>query len=57
MLDDVKRAELDQSMAMLKEIYPGLMWTMFTEYKERGFTEDQAFELVKTHILGLAKGY
>lgn len=55
MLNDVTRAEMDQAMAMMNEMFPGMIKGLFDGYKKEGFTEEQAFELVKTHILGLVR--
>ena len=51
MLDAKVRAEIDQSFEMMVEIFPPLWRGLFEGCREKGFTEEQAMELVKTYIL------
>ena len=53
MLDEAKRAEIDQMMTEVNEVYPAMMWGLYKGYQEQGFSELQSFELVNTHILEL----
>ena len=54
-MDETKRAELDQMMMEMKEVWPAMFWGLYKGYQEQGFTEPQSFELVKTHILTLGR--
>ena len=56
MLDETKRAETDQAIAQMEEVLPAMIWGLYEKYQESGFTEPQSFELVKIHVLGIAKG-
>jgi hypothetical protein len=50
MIDAKKRAELDQSLALMLEFYPIQWRQMYLRLVEEGFNETQALELVKTYI-------
>ena len=51
MLDAKLRAEIDQSFEMMVEMLPPLWRGLFEGCKAKGFTDDQAMELVKIYIL------
>ena len=50
MLDDGKRAEFDQTIALLAEIYPNQWRRMYLGLVKEGFTESEAMELLKSYI-------
>lgn len=50
-MDDRTRAEIDQGLAAARETITALWWSMFVGAKEKGFSEQQAIDLVKTYIL------
>ena len=54
MLDDKTRAELDQAVAALIELYPPTWRGLYLGCVSEGFTPDEALALVKTHILSNA---
>ena len=54
MLNAKMRAEMDQVMVAMKELYPASMRGLYLEYVKEGFDEHQALELIKTHILAWA---
>jgi len=51
MIDDNKRAEIDQASAWLAECLPPLWWSLFEGCLQAGFTESNAIDLVKTYIV------
>ena len=51
MLDAKLRAALDQGMMEMIEMWPPMWKAFYEKCKEEGFTEPQAFDLVKTFIL------
>ncbi len=50
-----KQAELDQAVAQISDNLASLWWRLFSECKERGFTETQALALVIQHIATTCK--
>ncbi len=46
-----KQGELDQALAMVADNWPPVWFRIFTNLKERGFTEDQSMDLLKTYII------
>ncbi len=50
MLDPKKRSEMDQAQAFLGELYPPLWRKLYLGCVEEGFSEDQAFRLLRTYI-------
>ncbi len=40
-------AEFDQNLALVGETTPAVIWALFSGFKEKGFTEYQAFSLAK----------
>lgn len=52
MLDPKELAELDQEASMLCESLPSLWWGLYKGCKYKGFSEEQALELVKTFVRG-----
>jgi len=52
MLDGSKRAQLDQDMAAIIDVFPPLWRGLFVQLCKEGFTESQAMELVKAYIIG-----
>ena len=51
MLDPKRQAEFDQGVEAMGEVFPAMWCKLFEKCKEEGFTEQQAFDLVKTYIL------
>lgn len=51
MLNDQKRAELDQAMVAIAEFLPPLWRQLYIKLIEQEFTETQSLELVKTYIM------
>jgi hypothetical protein len=49
-----QRAEVDQAAAWLVDSLPPLWHNLYKQCRKEGFTELQAFELVKTYILAQA---
>ncbi|KKM86805.1 hypothetical protein LCGC14_1275260 [marine sediment metagenome] len=43
--------DLEQSIAVMGDMFPPLWRKMYTRSIEEGFTEEQAFALVQTYIL------
>jgi hypothetical protein len=43
-------SDIEQSGELLKQNLPPLWWGLFENCKNNGFTEQQAFELVKQYI-------
>ena len=56
MLDDRKRAELDQASAALTEAFPPLWRNLYLRCVEEGFAEEEALALVKAYIIANGKG-
>lgn len=50
MLDDKKRAELDQNLAAMLEYFPVQWRQLYLRLIEEGFEEPQALDLLKTYI-------
>ena len=50
MIDDKKRAELDQGLALMLDFFPVQWRQLYLRLIEEGFQETQALELVKTYI-------
>ena len=50
MLTNKVKAEADQAFAFLLEYYPAVWRKMYLRLVHEGFTEAQAFDLVKTYI-------
>ena len=46
-----QKAEFDQKLAEHREILPGIWWALYSGSVEKGFSEEQAMDLLKTHIL------
>jgi hypothetical protein len=46
------KAELDQALAMMRDLLPRQWWAIYCGSVEVGFTDPQAFALVQTYILG-----
>ena len=40
--------QIDQMMAMLRDVSP-LLWTYYADLKKQGFTDEQAFTLVRDY--------
>lgn len=58
MLDDKKRLEFDQQIAVFVEFMPITWRQLYVRLNEEGFTERQSLELVKAYIMaecGLSK--
>lgn len=55
MLDDKKRAELDQAIQAVSEFLPPMWRRLYVELVAAKFTELQALELVKTYIMATSK--
>lgn len=53
MIDPNKLAEYDQNLAFACEHNPRLYWGLFKGYKEAGFTEEQAMDLIRTQIIAV----
>jgi len=51
MIDDKMRADFDQGIAAMMELWPPMWRQLFDRLKEEGFTEQQAMDLLKTYIL------
>lgn len=43
-------AEMDQSTQLMVDTFPGLWWGLFKGCTDRGFTREEALELVKIQI-------
>lgn len=43
-------AAVDQASALVSDTLPTLVWQLHTALKEKGFTEEQAFELTKVYL-------
>lgn len=56
MLDPAKRAELEQSTAMLVEMIPPVCWQLYQGFVKEGFSEAQAFALVCNYLRGFVAG-
>ena len=54
MLDDKKRAELDQASASLGESFPLLWRSIYRNCLLEGFDKSESFRLVQTYILSNA---
>lgn len=50
MINDKIRAELDQSTQAIVEYFPTLWFNLYKELLEKGFTEYQSLELVKSYL-------
>lgn len=50
MIDDQKRAELDQGLALMLDFFPTQWRQLYLRLIEEGFQETQSLELVKTYI-------
>jgi len=50
MLNAKQRAMMDQSIAALSEMLPDLWWGLFQGCVEKGFSEEQAIELIKQYV-------
>ncbi len=50
MLDDKIREAIDQSIGGIAEVFPLLWYKLYKKCKEEGFTDQQAFDLVKTWV-------
>lgn len=50
MLDQKKIAEFEQSIAMLVETFPPMLWRLFTGLVKEGFTEAQALHLTGEYL-------
>ena len=55
MLDDKKRAELEQGRAELREVLPVLWKEMYTGLKEN-FNDQQSWELLKVVVFAQSGG-
>jgi len=55
MLDDSKRAEMDQNQAALIELLPPLWWGLFSSCMKEGFNELQAMEILVAYVAAQAK--
>lgn len=56
MLDDKKKADLDQSDALMAEILPGLWTQLFKGCLKAGCTEEIAIRFVCAYIVGATSG-
>jgi hypothetical protein len=48
--------ELDESATLLTSSMPPLYWGLYQGYIKEGFTEAQAFELIKVHLSASVSG-
>lgn len=55
MLDSKKSAELEQSIAGVREAIPPLMRSMYAGFIENGFKESEALRLIGDYLHGLAQ--
>ena len=55
MISDKQRAELDQAAAAIKEFYPPLLWGLFTNLKEQGFTDAQSLYLTGQYLCTITR--
>ncbi len=46
-------ADLDQSSKALADTIPLFMWALYQGHMKEGFTEVQAFRLVRDHLIAL----
>lgn len=49
-------SKYDQSLCLIAESFPPFLKRFYDNLISNGFKEEQAFELVKTYLAGLAKG-
>lgn len=46
-----KQRSLDEGSTILTDHFPTLWWGLYANLKERGFSEEQAFSLLKCYVL------
>ena len=54
MLDDEKRAGMDQSIAMMAEVIPSAVKQLYDGFISEGFEKDDALNLCQSYIHGLS---
>ena len=52
-MDTDKQALADQGTAYLRDFVPPYLWSMFSAYKEAGFSQTEAFTLTQMHLFAL----
>ena len=52
MIDAKKRGECDQALIEMRELIPRMWFAFFQGSIEAGFSEDQAFQLVRDYVRG-----
>lgn len=55
MIDPKKRQEAEQGLASFCEQFPPMLWGLYQGLTKEGFSERQAFELVKAYLVGLTQ--
>jgi hypothetical protein len=55
-MDPKAKAELDQSLALMRDILPTQWRALYVRLVEEGFREDQALDLLKTFITATSSG-
>lgn len=51
-----EQSDMDQNLAHLREVLPGMVWALFIGFKEKGFKDDEAMSLTKAYVHGLGGG-
>lgn len=55
MINPQKQADLDQAIATVSENFPILWSSIYRGLQQQGFTENQAFELLKVYVMASCK--
>ena len=55
MISDKQRAEIDQSLALMQEIFPVQWWGLYSGLLKQGFEPHTALSLVQTYISAACK--
>lgn len=51
MLDPEAIHKFDEAQSTLGEVLPTLLWNLYRKFIEVGFSEEQAFDLIKTYLI------
>lgn len=54
MIDQAMNAAIEQNIAMMGEYFPKVCFVLFRGFVDAGFTESQAFELIRSYVAGVA---
>lgn len=53
MVTPEESAKFDQSSAFIADSFPETWWRMFSNLKNKGFSEEQALDILKTYITAI----